>query len=81
MHLMWEDHRVAEISKKQLFPKDTEFIEVDSYKLNKFWVPDIYFPNEKKASFHNVMNENKMMKLSKNGTVSYTARYVQNKIK
>ncbi|KAK3100691.1 hypothetical protein FSP39_023858 [Pinctada imbricata] len=66
MHLIWNDPRI--LDKAKVFPKKTNFVEVDSYKLKNFWAPDIYFPNEKKGEFHNVMNANKMMKLYKNGT-------------
>ena len=51
-----------------------EYLELDSKLMEKFWVPDLYFSNEKKASFHSVTVPNKMLHLYSNGTVVYKLR-------
>ncbi|KAH3831314.1 glycine receptor subunit alpha-2-like [Dreissena polymorpha] len=51
-----------------------EHLELDSKMMDKVWVPDTFFPNEKKASVHTVTVPNKMMHVYKNGTVLYSIR-------
>ncbi|XP_070198656.1 glycine receptor subunit alpha-2-like [Littorina saxatilis] len=53
---------------------DAEYLELDSKLMAKFWVPDLYFSNEKHASFHSVTVPNKMLHLYSNGTVVYKLR-------
>ncbi|XP_046575764.1 glycine receptor subunit alpha-2-like [Haliotis rubra] len=53
---------------------DVPYFEVDAKNREKIWVPDLYFPNEKKASFHNIMMPNKMMRIHKEHKLSYEAR-------
>ncbi|KAL5012323.1 hypothetical protein ScPMuIL_010874 [Solemya velum] len=68
IHLRWVDHRLG----RQL--RDIEYLEFDAHNMENLWVPDIFFPNEKKASFHNVMMENRMLRLYQTGIVSYSTR-------
>jgi hypothetical protein len=42
--------------------------------LQNIWVPELYFPNEKKARLHNMMNDNKMIRLYPDGRLDYFAR-------
>lgn len=53
---------------------NAEILELDTKIMKSIWVPDLYFANEKKASFHEVTVPNKMMHLHQNGTVVYRAR-------
>ncbi|XP_076468213.1 glycine receptor subunit alpha-4-like [Babylonia areolata] len=53
---------------------DVEFFEIDNENMQKVWIPDLYFPNEKKASFHQVMGPNQVMKLYPDGQLEYFAR-------
>lgn len=53
-----------------------DYVELDATKMGRLWVPDLYFPNEKRSSFFNVMTDNKMMRLHRNGTIDYTTRSV-----
>ncbi|KAK7097043.1 glycine receptor subunit alpha-2-like [Littorina saxatilis] len=53
---------------------EVEFFEIDNDNMKKIWIPDLYFPNEKKASFHQVMNPNQMMRLYPDGRLEYFAR-------
>ena len=52
---------------------DTPLI-VSAQSIEKMWVPDLFFPNEKSAKFHDVTVTNKVMKIHPNGTVRYSAR-------
>ena len=70
IHLQWEDHRL--LNKAHIY--DFDYIDFDAHNMEKIWVPDIYFPNEKKAKFHKIMMSNRMLRLFKNETVSYNAR-------
>merc|ERR1711884_580228 len=38
------------------------------------WMPDIFFPNEKRASIHEITVPNKLMRLYPNGTVVHSVR-------
>ncbi|XP_033742236.1 glycine receptor subunit alpha-3-like [Pecten maximus] len=49
-------------------------LELDSRMIEKVWVPDTIFSNEKRASFHEVTVPNKLMQLYPNGTVFYSVR-------
>lgn len=40
------------------------------------WVPDLYVKNEKKATFHEVTVPNRLLKLSPNGQIYYSQRFV-----
>ena len=55
---------------------------MDLLKLNtikEIWVPDLYFTNEKVASFHDVTVPNKMLHLFSDGRVVYRLRYNKNR--
>ena len=51
-----------------------EYLELDSKLIDKFWVPDLYFSNEKRANFHSVTVPNRMLHVYSNGTVIYKLR-------
>jgi hypothetical protein len=50
-------------------------LELDQKVMDKIWVPDTYFANEKRGLFHHITVPNKMMHLFRNGTVYYSLRY------
>ncbi len=52
-----------------------EVITLDARIADAIWLPDMFFTNEKKAYFHDVMLPNKFIRLFKNGTIYYSARY------
>ena len=54
--------------------EDVDFLEIDAENMKQIWIPDLYFPNEKKASFHQIMSPNQMMKLYPDGRLEYFAR-------
>lgn len=53
---------------------DSRWLEVDSKLMKDVWVPDVYFRNEKSASFHDVTVPNKFMHLYPEGLVVYSVR-------
>jgi hypothetical protein len=42
--------------------------------IDRFWLPDIFFPNEKSASFHDVVVPNQVIKIFPDGLVRYSVR-------
>lgn len=75
LHLRWVDERVYHVNAKQFFELNKiESLDFDSENIKKVWVPDIFFPNEKKGSFHKIMTDNQMMRLYKGGTILYISR-------
>ncbi|KAH3836398.1 hypothetical protein DPMN_109768 [Dreissena polymorpha] len=71
LHLTWYDHR---FSKYQIQNMEEGYVEIDAKNLEKLWVPDLYFPNEKRAYYHNVLMPNKMLRIYKGGEVTYSTR-------
>ncbi|XP_052828513.1 glycine receptor subunit alpha-2 isoform X3 [Octopus bimaculoides] len=51
-----------------------ENLELDTKFMDRIWVPDLYFANEKEANFHNITVPNRMMHLHADGTVQYRVR-------
>lgn len=72
LHLSWRNDDL--ISKIRTIAYEFEYLDFDAQNMEKVWVPDIYFPNEKKASIHNIMMANKMLRLYKDSTVRYIVR-------
>lgn len=70
LHLNWVDGRFS-----PFMPESNEgYVEIDSKNLEKLWVPDLFFPNEKNAYYHDVLMPNKMLRVYEGGTLSYTTR-------
>ena len=42
--------------------------------LKKLWLPDLFFANEKKANFHKVTQDNKLVRIYKNGDIYISVR-------
>lgn len=40
----------------------------------KIWVPDVFFRNEKKANYHSVTVENRLLKLNATGYLWYVTK-------
>ncbi|KAI0231531.1 Glycine receptor subunit alpha-4 [Lamellibrachia satsuma] len=53
---------------------DTDHVLVSAKDIEHIWKPDLFFPNEKSASMHQVTIPNKLMRIYHNGTVLYTTR-------
>ncbi|XP_045204896.2 glycine receptor subunit alpha-2-like [Mercenaria mercenaria] len=72
LHLTWKNAELMnQISRLNI---DIDYLDFDALNMEKVWVPDIYFPNEKKAAVHNIMMANKMLRLYRDNTVSYKIR-------
>ncbi|KAK3783709.1 hypothetical protein RRG08_025332 [Elysia crispata] len=75
LHLRWVDRRIYHDKAHTFFEEaGLDLLDFDSENINKVWVPDIFFPNEKKGSFHEIMIKNQMMRLYKGGTLLYISR-------
>ncbi|KAL8617101.1 hypothetical protein ACOMHN_014271 [Nucella lapillus] len=51
-----------------------EALELDTRVMQKIWVPDLYFTNEKQAAFHDVTVPNRLMHVYPGGQVLYSTR-------
>ena len=64
----WVDERLK-------FTNQTRPIIVPAKFVDRFWVPDIYFPNEKSAYLHTVVVPNEVIKIFPDGLVRHSSRY------
>ncbi|XP_076446366.1 glycine receptor subunit alpha-4-like [Babylonia areolata] len=75
LHLRWRDHRLLNHHLRTTFEMEQKnFLEFDSQNIKRIWVPDLFFPNEKLASFHEVMITNKMSRLYPDASILYISR-------
>lgn len=51
-------------------------LELDQKMIDKIWVPDSFFPQEKRAKIHEVTVPNRLLHIYKNGTVVYSMRWM-----
>lgn len=65
----WNDPRLTYWE----YPDDS--LDLDPSMLDSIWKPDLFFANEKGASFHGVTTDNKLLRIFKNGGVLYSIRY------
>ncbi|MPC75194.1 Gamma-aminobutyric acid receptor subunit beta [Portunus trituberculatus] len=49
-------------------------IQVSTDYTNKIWVPDTFFPNEKRAYYHTATTPNELLRISSNGNVLRSIR-------
>lgn len=64
----WRDIRLSHNS------SGVSVLELHHKAINKVWIPDIYFVNEKTAHFHDVSVPNIMFNVFPDGRVSYSVR-------
>ncbi|XP_058569183.1 glycine receptor subunit alpha-4 isoform X2 [Neofelis nebulosa] len=64
----WNDPRLAYGE----YPDDS--LDLDPSMLDSIWKPDLFFANDKGASFHEVTTDNKLLRIFKNGNVLYSIR-------
>lgn len=75
LHLRWKDERLLSHHMKTTFQTQKKtFLEFDSQNIKRIWRPDLFFPNEKKASFHDVMTSNQMSRLYQDASILYISR-------
>lgn len=53
---------------------DDDSVTVHPSMLGKLWLPDLFFANEKIANFHKVTQENKLVRIYKNGDIYISVR-------
>ena len=70
MRQAWRDPRL------QFDPIEskTKKIRMRNGHWNQIWTPDTFFRNEKKASFHDVMGENRLLTVNSTGHVWYVSK-------
>lgn len=66
----WNDPRLA----YNEYPDDA--LDLDPSMLDSIWKPDLFFANEKGAHFHEITTDNKLLRISRNGNVLYSIRWV-----
>ncbi|XP_077988520.1 glycine receptor subunit alpha-2-like [Glandiceps talaboti] len=64
---MWNDPRLK-------YNANTQHIPPSAHLLNKIWIPDLYFTNEKSAHFHDQTIDNVMLRFYPSGDVLYSMR-------
>ncbi|XP_070542210.1 glycine receptor subunit alpha-3-like [Ptychodera flava] len=62
----WDDPRLTYDESRELPPS--------SFLVDKIWVPDLMFGNERKAVSHDVTTDNKVVQITPNGSVWYSVR-------
>jgi len=69
LRMRWNDPRLRY---EGLFDEDS--LVVHPSILKRFWLPDLFFANEKKANFHKVTQDNKLVRVYKNGDIYVSIR-------
>ena len=64
----WRDDRL-------IFGNKTEEMTLTGEIIDKFWLPDTFFPNDKSAYLHDVTEKNKMIRLTGDGDILYGMRF------
>jgi gamma-aminobutyric acid receptor subunit beta len=64
----WRDDRL-------IFGNKTEEMTLTGEIIDKFWLPDTFFPNDKSAYLHDVTEKNKMIRLNGDGEILYGMRF------
>ena len=64
----WRDDRLA-------FGNRSEEITLTGEIIDRFWLPDTFFPNDKSAYLHDVTEKNKMIRLNGQGEILYGMRF------
>ncbi|KAK2164275.1 hypothetical protein NP493_1423g01058 [Ridgeia piscesae] len=65
--LRWEDRRLA-------YTEPVSSLVIPPSDISDFWIPDVYFTNEKGSNQHIVIIPNKGIRLLPNGTVCFSTR-------
>ncbi|CAI9725134.1 glycine receptor subunit alpha-1-like isoform X3 [Octopus vulgaris] len=53
---------------------NTTYLELDANAIKEIWVPDLYFPNEKRSNFHEVTMANRMLRINEEGNTLFSMR-------
>ena len=71
IRLSWRDHRLA------FQHENISTLILDGKVSENAWVPDGFFVNLKKGSFHMVTMPNKLIRIKRDGTIFYSCRQVK----
>ena len=64
----WRDDRL-------IFGNRSEELTLTGEIIDRFWLPDTFFPNDKSAYLHDVTEKNKMIRLNGQGEILYGMRF------
>src|SRR4051812_36915830 len=67
---MWQDKRLS-------FDAPVKDLTIDVGYLKAIWVPDTFFPNEKKSFFHTATTHNSFLRIDREGNIVTSQRYAQ----
>ena len=65
----WKDERLK-------FKGPMSVLRLNNLMASKIWTPDTFFHNGKKSVAHNMTMPNKLLRITEEGTLLYTMRYV-----
>jgi len=69
LRMQWLDPRLAYAHRF-----DRAILNIDSQLFDRFWVPDVFFINEKEGEYHKVTTPNKLIRIYPNGTITSSMR-------
>ena len=69
----WLDTRLNYVNNTSF--SNVGHVTMDSKLYDSIWVPDLFFPNEKIASVHQVTVPNRLLRIFPDGKVLYSSRY------
>ena len=55
----------------------TEPVTLNYKHLSRIWVPDVFMPNEKRATFHSITVPNILLRLYPDGKMVYSQRFAR----
>ena len=58
----------------KIYLKLMRFTSLQERDIHQFWIPDVYFPNEKAGRLHEISIPNRSIRIYRNGTVRYFSR-------
>ncbi|XP_070542657.1 glycine receptor subunit alphaZ1-like isoform X1 [Ptychodera flava] len=67
LRMRWNDPRLR-------YNLTTSHIPPSAFMIDKIWIPDLFFTNEKHAYFHDVTRDNVLLRFFPNGDVLYSVR-------
>jgi hypothetical protein len=68
---MWKDPRLAFM---RLSSTDIKTLTVGWDYTSQIWLPDTFFPNEKKSTFHTATTHNSFLRISHDGEILTSQR-------
>ena len=66
----WIDERFA-------YDEIDKSVTLNYNDLNRIWIPDLFFRNEKRGMLHDMTVPNRLLRLDPDGRILYSQRYVE----